>query len=215
MTEKCSDVGCGAAATWMRCTQFAGEHYYCEIHAKAEKDFGKGDDSCYWTTTYDHNVRMAEKAEKKVEKRMLRQSSLGEEQCGEIAWPGSIGDPAQQTVVIRKDLNMRKGKIAAQAGHAFMKDLLDKWKNKTEIGTLHTAEIEYYFTKFTKIVLSVDSEAELDAVYAKAKEAGLTCHMIIDSGKTEFNGVPTKTCICIGPHFKSEIDPITSHLKLF
>ncbi len=96
-----------------------------------------------------------------------------------------------------------------------MKDLLDKWRNKTDISSLSQAEIAYYFTKFTKIVVSVDSEAELDDVYAKAKAAGLTVHMIIDSGKTEFNNVPTKTCLCIGPHFKSEIDPITRHLKLF
>jgi hypothetical protein len=32
---------CEAPATWFRCTQFAGTHPYCEVHARAEKDFGQ------------------------------------------------------------------------------------------------------------------------------------------------------------------------------
>ena len=55
---------------------------------------------------------------------------------------------------------------------------------------------------------------ELDAVYDRAKEAGLTVHMVVDSGKTEFDGIPTKTCLAIGPHEASKIDKITGNLKL-
>lgn len=62
--------------------------------------------------------------------------------------------------------------------------------------------------------LRVESEAELDAIYERALEAGLPCAMIIDAGKTEFNGVPTKTCCAIGPALPAELDPITGHLKL-
>jgi PTH2 family peptidyl-tRNA hydrolase len=36
----------------------------------------------------------------------------------------------------------------------------------------------------------------------------------VDAGLTEFNGVPTKTCIAIGPNWSDEIDEITGHLKL-
>ena len=38
--------------------------------------------------------------------------------------------------------------------------------------------------------------------------------MIVDAGLTEFNGVPTKTCIAIGPANPDDIDEITKHLKL-
>ena len=38
--------------------------------------------------------------------------------------------------------------------------------------------------------------------------------MIIDLGKTEFNGEPTKTCLAIGPNKTELIDSITGHLKL-
>jgi hypothetical protein len=44
--ERCLE--CGAKATWMRSTQFAGDHPYCEEHAKLEKDFGVSDSYGYW-----------------------------------------------------------------------------------------------------------------------------------------------------------------------
>ena len=41
---------CGAAATWMRKTQFAGDHYFCTQDAKKEPDFRKEkrDDTFFW-----------------------------------------------------------------------------------------------------------------------------------------------------------------------
>jgi PTH2 family peptidyl-tRNA hydrolase len=38
--------------------------------------------------------------------------------------------------------------------------------------------------------------------------------LIIDSGKTEFGGVPTKTCLAIGPDYSEKIDKVTGNLKL-
>ena len=66
----------------------------------------------------------------------------------------------------------------------------------------------------TKICVRVDSEEQLLEIAAKAKSAGLTVHVITDAGHTEFNGVPTKTCLAIGPNEASEIDAITGDLKL-
>lgn len=106
----------------------------------------------------------------------------------------------------------RAGKLIAQASHACMKFLVDKIKIKEEFSEV---ELKWMNSLFTKICLRVDSEEELDAIHKKALEAGLTSKLIVDSGKTEFNGVPTKTCIAIGPNFSSEIDEITSELKLY
>ena len=40
---------CDQPATWMRSTQFAGDHPYCTEHAKQEPDFLDPPDSyCYW-----------------------------------------------------------------------------------------------------------------------------------------------------------------------
>jgi PTH2 family peptidyl-tRNA hydrolase len=68
--------------------------------------------------------------------------------------------------------------------------------------------------KFTKICVSVNSEAELLEVYGNAKEKGLICSLITDAGLTEFNGVPTITCCAIGPVWSDEVDEITGKLSL-
>ena len=129
----------------------------------------------------------------------------------------------KQVIVIRKDLKMRRGKEIAQGAHASMKWLVDRLEYKGRILNAH----EYYEPSFSdaeqgwlqglfaKICVTVNSEAELDDIYEKAKTAGLTVKLVTDSGLTEFNGVPTKTCLAIGPDTAERIDPITSHLKLY
>jgi len=47
MTEKC--VMCDEPAVWIRHTQFAGDHPFCEDHAKMEEDFGMNDSYAYWS----------------------------------------------------------------------------------------------------------------------------------------------------------------------
>lgn len=136
----------------------------------------------------------------------------------------------KQVIIMRKDLNMRKGKIAAQAGHASTAVLLKLMRGGKEFFELtdeeHQAtsltldladpEVGHWInSNFRKICVSVDSEQELIDAYQLALDAGLNCAMIIDSGFTEFNGVPTKTCIAIGPNEASKIDVITGAMKLF
>lgn len=43
---KCCE--CDMPAVWVRSTQFAGEHPYCEEHAKQESDFGENDSYAFW-----------------------------------------------------------------------------------------------------------------------------------------------------------------------
>jgi PTH2 family peptidyl-tRNA hydrolase len=124
---------------------------------------------------------------------------------------------AKQVIVMRKDLNMRKGKMVAQGAHASMKAILDWaiYDNGIMIDLPSDSPIENWLNgRFTKVCVSVDSEVELDEIYNKAKESGFICAMIVDAGLTEFNGVPTKTCCAIGPEWPEDIDKITGHLKL-
>jgi PTH2 family peptidyl-tRNA hydrolase len=124
---------------------------------------------------------------------------------------------AKQVIVVRKDLKLHKehvGKFAGQVAHACMKDLLHKWTSGVTPDSCTEEEKSYYLGIFTKIVVGVDSEAELNDIYEKAKLSGLNVHMIVDKGLTVFKGVPTKTCLAIGPHYPEKLDPITGHLKL-
>lgn len=127
---------------------------------------------------------------------------------------------SKQVIVMRKDLNMRKGKMVAQGAHASMAAILKimKFIPKDNAMSLNlgnnTALEDWIQGRFTKICVSVDSEKELLEVFNKAQEAKLTCALITDAGATEFNGVPTKTCCAIGPVWDDEVDKITGHLKL-
>lgn len=141
----------------------------------------------------------------------------------------------KMVVCVRKDLGMSVGKTASQCAHAAMKVLLDSAKRQQQdwdeqfddqlLIETGTKEIAFEYEKgsawdlwlngaFTKICVSVDSEAALDEVFQKAARAGLPTALIIDSGKTEFNGVATKTCCAIGPAWIEDIDLITGGLPL-
>lgn len=112
----------------------------------------------------------------------------------------------KQIIVMRKDLGMRKGKMIAQGAHASLKATLENLE--------HPSVKAWLSDKFTKICVSVDSEQELFDVYNHAIQEGLISALIIDAGLTEFNGVPTMTCIAVGPASAEELAPITGHLKL-
>lgn len=130
----------------------------------------------------------------------------------------------KQVIVMRKDLNMRKGKMIAQGAHAsvaFISRRLYIEHDRDEGSEYHHAqcglkEQEKIWLKgsFTKVCVSVDSEEELLEIYKAAEKAELEVHLITDNGLTEFGGVPTKTCLAIGPDKAEKIDKITGHLKL-
>jgi PTH2 family peptidyl-tRNA hydrolase len=125
----------------------------------------------------------------------------------------------KQVIVIRKDLKMRRGKEIAQGAHASISFLTKKFQDCLGQGVdtcrLSDAEINWMIGAFTKVCLQVDSERELMEIASKARQAGLECHVITDSGKTEFNGVPTKTCLAIGPDESEAIDRVTGELELY
>lgn len=117
---------------------------------------------------------------------------------------------------MRKDLGMRKGKMIAQGAHASLKVVLDA-------GTVGATEAVIALTppmaawlggRFTKVCVSVDSEAALDAIVERARAAGVPCALIVDAGQTEFHGVPTKTCCAVGPAWTEDVDAITGELPL-
>ena len=126
----------------------------------------------------------------------------------------------KQVIVIRRDLKMRRGKEISQGSHASMafitRRMLDS-KNKMNVfhAYLKESEQDWVSNSFRKITCQVDSLEELLELEKRAKEASLEVNVITDSGVTEFNGVPTVTCLAIGPDYDEKIDPVTSNLKLY
>ena len=127
----------------------------------------------------------------------------------------------KQVIVIRRDLRMRRGKEIAQGAHASMLWLADRVIQRMHrSGTasrveFSAAELAWLEGSFRKVTVKVGSEAELMAVYEKAIEAGLLAYLITDRGLTEFGGVPTHTCLGIGPDYDDLIDPVTGGLELY
>lgn len=123
----------------------------------------------------------------------------------------------KQVIVVRRDLSMRKGKIAAQVAHASMKFLTDN--NESDHGdklmvNLSMDEAKWLSGSFTKIVVSVDSKDALENLVFRAELEGIEVHKIIDSGQTEFKGVPTLTCAAFGPCDSKILDRLTGKLSL-
>lgn len=130
----------------------------------------------------------------------------------------------KQTIVVRKDLKMRKGKIAAQVAHASMKVFFDRmeeteiaWEDEPQDGYAFpvTPEMKQWIDGiFTKIVVGCQTEEEIFDLEKKAKTLNIPCAVIVDAGKTEFNGVPTVTCIALGPCKAEIVEELTKDFSL-
>ncbi|XP_065085736.1 probable peptidyl-tRNA hydrolase 2 [Ochlerotatus camptorhynchus] len=118
-----------------------------------------------------------------------------------------FGGEYKMILVVRNDLKMGKGKIAAQCGHAAVgafegalkktPSVLRKWQ--------HTGQ--------AKIAVKVENEQQLMEVYRTAKANNLNCCLIRDAGRTQIEP-NSKTVLAIGPAPNQVIDMITGHLKL-
>lgn len=132
-------------------------------------------------------------------------------------------------IVVRRDLGMRKGKIAAQAGHACVEAILAALARDGRLSdivyengqvSLKPTQTESPLTEWfsegeAKICVYVNSLEELLEINDKIKKAGLISALIQDAGCTEFHGVPTFTCLAAEPAAPDVIDPITGGLPLF
>ena len=110
----------------------------------------------------------------------------------------------KQVIVVRKDLKMDKGKIAAQVAHAS----LEAYK-KTDPKDV----VEWEADGMKKVVLGVKNIKELMKIKENVKEANMPYSVIRDAGRTQVKpGVVT--VMGIGPVKDEKIDRITKNLKL-
>ncbi|EDW55130.1 probable peptidyl-tRNA hydrolase 2 [Drosophila sechellia] len=120
---------------------------------------------------------------------------------------GGLNDNFKMVLVVRNDLKMGKGKIAAQCGHgavgAYQRAvvrtprLLQSWEN----------------CGCAKIAVRVESEAELMAIKKAAERQQLNTCLIRDAGRTQIEA-NSKTVLAVGPAAAADIDRVTGHLKL-
>ena len=134
----------------------------------------------------------------------------------------------KQVIVVRRDLNMRKGKMCAQVAHAssawlrdgvIFKDMEDaegypQQPHKHELQVpLTDLEVHYLEGNYRKVVVWVRTEKELLDLALKAAHLE-NVHLQYDNGATEFHGERTLTCLAIGPEMSPNVDIVTGHLPL-
>lgn len=110
----------------------------------------------------------------------------------------------KQVIIMRNDLKMGKGKIAAQACHASIASYKKADSNKIRLWERDGAK---------KVVLKVNSLKELFKVFEDVKKRNLPFYLVRDAGHTQIPSA-TITCLGIGPDDDEIIDKVTSDLKL-
>ena len=105
---------------------------------------------------------------------------------------------------------MSSGKIASQAGHAYLGAFL----NCQELNPLVLAQ---YLKSFpgTKVCLKAKNLDALLRAQAQAELVGVPCSLITDSGCSNFfNGQPIITALGLGPANENQIKHITRRFEL-
>jgi len=110
----------------------------------------------------------------------------------------------KQTIIVRADLKLPKGKMAAQASHAAVEATLRSDRDAVK---------EWRSHGMAKIVLKAVDEKEMLKYNQMAKDAGLITAVITDAGRTVI-APGTKTCMAVGPAEEDELDALFSELKL-
>lgn len=110
----------------------------------------------------------------------------------------------KQVILVRDDLKLPKGKLAAQVSHASVdatlksdKKMVDMWKKEG----------------MKKVVLKVNDDKELFKFKQISEDAGIKTALITDAGHTVVEP-GTITCLAIGPDEEKKIDGICGKLKL-
>ena len=113
----------------------------------------------------------------------------------------------KMVIVIRKDLNLSPGKLAAQVAHAAVICALETKKHNPK-----------WFTKWQsegakKAVVKVETEEDFYPLKEKAEQLKLAAHIISDAGHTEIPA-GTNTVLGVGPAPNNIIDQVTGNLPV-
>nr|XP_020642596.1 peptidyl-tRNA hydrolase 2, mitochondrial isoform X1 [Pogona vitticeps] len=133
------------------------------------------------------------------------------------AVPNELGDESsvmgesgefKMVIVVRNDLKMGKGKVAAQCSHAAVSAYKQTQRRNPELLK------QWEYCGQPKVVLKAPDEETLLQLLSEAKELGLTVSLIQDAGRTQI-APGSRTVLGIGPGLAELVDKVSGHLKLY
>lgn len=110
----------------------------------------------------------------------------------------------KQVIILRKDLDIGKGKLITHGAHAAIGAMRKSDDNAVE---------EWESEGSKKVVLKVNSLKELKEIENKLKKVKMPYFLVKDAGLTQLKA-GTVTALGIGPVKEKDIDKITRKLKL-
>lgn len=110
----------------------------------------------------------------------------------------------KQVILVREDLKMPKGKLAAQSSHASVDAVMKSDKKTVDLWRREGGK---------KVVLKVSDEKELLRHKQMAENTGLKTALIKDAGHTVLEP-GTITCLGIGPDLEEKINKVTGKLRM-
>lgn len=116
-----------------------------------------------------------------------------------------MNDEYVMYLIVRTDLKMSKGKIAAQCGHAVQWLVINGLQNKSFK--------EYLKGCYAKICLKIPSETEMDKISGYCYHKRINHYQVIDAGRTQVP-VNSKTVLGVGPLRRSQVPDLIRDLKL-
>lgn len=111
-------------------------------------------------------------------------------------------------LIVRNDLKMGKGKVAAQCSHAAVCAYRQLQRRNPEL----LKRWEYYGQP--KVVVKVPDEDSMLELLHHAKEVDLPISLIQDAGRTQI-APGSRTVLGVGPGPADVVDRVTGHLKLY
>ncbi|XP_028400742.1 peptidyl-tRNA hydrolase 2, mitochondrial-like [Dendronephthya gigantea] len=120
--------------------------------------------------------------------------------------PGGHGD-YKMVLVVRQDLGMGKGKIAAQCSHAAVGLYRQLIHSNSKVIK------DWERSSCPKVVVKAPDEETLRELARKARGYGIETCLISDAGRTQI-APGSRTVLGIGPGPTDVVDQVTGHLKL-
>ncbi|PON77537.1 Peptidyl-tRNA hydrolase, PTH [Parasponia andersonii] len=124
----------------------------------------------------------------------------------EIEKLADILDDFKMILVVRNDLKMGKGKIAAQCSHATL-GLYKKLLHRAP-----KALNRWEMCAQPKVVVKIESEEDMLVLQERAKSLKLPTHITIDAGRTQIAPNSRTVMAILGP--VEVVDDVTGGLKL-